>query len=69
MSTTADEIEFEIKRLPRGGFKATVHIFRGGRWWPPDTKLCLSQLEAMRWINSRLVLCGFEEPYRIGKEK
>lgn len=69
MSTTADEIEFEITRLPRGGFKATVHIFRGGRWWPPDTKACVSELEAMRWINSRLALCGFEEAYRLDREK
>jgi hypothetical protein len=69
VSTPADEIEFGITRLPRGGFKATVHIFRGGRWWLPDTKLCVSELEAMRWINSRLALCGFEEAYRIGKGK
>jgi hypothetical protein len=48
--TAADEIEFAIKRLPRGAFRATVHIFRGGRWWPPDSKLCVSELEAMRWI-------------------
>ena len=68
VSTTADDIEFGITRLPRGGFKATVHIFRGGRWWP-DRKLCVSELEAMRWINSRLVLCGFEEPYRLGEAK
>jgi hypothetical protein len=33
----ADDIEFEIKRLPKGGFRATVHIFRGERWWPPDS--------------------------------
>ena len=45
--TAADEIEFEIKRLLRGGVKATVHVFRGGRWWPPDAKLCVSELEAM----------------------
>ena len=68
VSTTADEIEFEIKRLPRGGSRATVHIFREGRWWPPDTKPCVSELEAMRWINSRLALYGFEEAYRIGEE-
>jgi hypothetical protein len=61
--TAADEIEFAIKRLPRGAFRATVHIFRGGRWWPPDSKLCVSELEAMRWINSRLALQGFEEAY------
>jgi hypothetical protein len=67
--TAADEIEFAIKRLPRGGVKATVHIFRGGRWWPPDVKLCVSELEAMRWINSRLALSGFEEPYRLGEAK
>ena len=42
VSTTADEIEFEIKRLPRDGFRAMVYIFRGGQWWPPDTKLCVS---------------------------
>jgi hypothetical protein len=34
-----DEIEIEIKRLPKGGFRATVHIFREGRWWPPDSSL------------------------------
>jgi CYTH domain-containing protein len=28
VSTTADDIEFEIKRLPRDGFKATVHTDR-----------------------------------------
>jgi hypothetical protein len=60
MNTTADDIEFGITRLPRGTFKATVHIFRGGGWWPP---------EAMRWINSRLALCGFEEAYRLGEAK
>ena len=36
--------------------------------WPPDTKLYVSELEAMRWINSRLALCGFEEAYHLGKE-
>jgi hypothetical protein len=25
--------------------------------------------EAIRWINSRLALCGFEEAYRIGNPK
>jgi hypothetical protein len=55
--------EFAIKQLPRGAFRATVHIFRGGRWWPPASKLCESELEAMRWINSRLALQGFEEGY------
>jgi hypothetical protein len=61
----ADEIEFEIKPLPlpRGGFRATVHIFRQGRWWPPDTRLCASELEAMIWINSRMALQGFEQAY------
>jgi hypothetical protein len=68
VSITADEIEFEIKRLPRGGCRATAHIFREGRWWPPDTQLCVSELEAMRWINSRLALYGFEKAYRIGEE-
>lgn len=63
MSTAADEIEFKIKRLPRGGFKATVHTFGVGRWWLPYRKLCVSEFEAMRWINSRLVLRGFEEAY------
>jgi hypothetical protein len=57
----SDEIEFEIKRLPKGAFRATVHIFRGGRWWPPDSKLFVSELEAMRWINLRLALQGFEK--------
>jgi hypothetical protein len=47
MSTSADEIEFGITRLPRGGFKATVHISRGDRWWPPDAKLLLSDLQAI----------------------
>jgi hypothetical protein len=61
--TAADAIEFEIKRLPRGGFKTTVHMFRGGRWWPPDGKPFVSELEAMRWINSRMALHGFEEAY------
>ena len=27
-----DETEFEIKRLPKGGFRATVHMFRGLRF-------------------------------------
>jgi hypothetical protein len=58
-----DEIEIEIKRLPKGAFRATVHTFRGSRWWPPDSKLFVSELEAMRWINSRLALQGFEEAY------
>jgi hypothetical protein len=67
MSTTADDIEFEIKRLPRGLFRATVHNFRGERWWPADSQLFASEVEAMRWINLRLALNGFEEAYRIGK--
>ena len=29
MSTAADDIEFGFTRLPRGGVKATVHMFRG----------------------------------------
>ena len=62
---SADEIEVEIKWLPKGGFRATVHSFRGGRWWPPDSKLFVSELEAMRWINSRLALQGFEEAYPL----
>ena len=69
MNTTDDDIELGITRLPRGTFKATVHIFRGGGWWPPDAKLCASELETMRWINSRLALCGFEEAYRLGEAK
>jgi hypothetical protein len=47
LNTTADDIEFGITRLPRGTFKAAVHIFRGGGWWPPDAMLCASELEAM----------------------
>jgi hypothetical protein len=69
VNNSADEIEFEIKRLPRGGVKATVHLFGEGRWWPPDSKLFVSELEAMRWIDSRLALRGFEEACRIGEEK
>jgi hypothetical protein len=69
VSTGADEIEFEIKRLPRGGFNAMVHIFERGRWGPTVSKLFVSELEAMRWINSRLAVRGFEEPYRLGTDK
>jgi hypothetical protein len=29
----------------------------------------MSELEAMRWINARLALSGFEEAYRLGEEK
>ena len=39
------------------------------RRWPPNSRQFASELEAMRWINSRLVLHGFEEAYRLGKEK
>jgi hypothetical protein len=60
----AEEIEFEIKRVPRS-FRATVHIFRQGRWWPPDTRICTSEREAMIWINSRLALRRFEEAYDV----
>jgi|HubBroStandDraft_6_1064221.scaffolds.fasta_scaffold220183_2 hypothetical protein len=63
----ADEIELEIKRLPPpgSGVRATVHIFRQGRWWPPDTRICVSERDAMIWINSRLALRGFEEAYDV----
>jgi hypothetical protein len=64
----AREIEFEIKRLPSGHFRATLHLFRRGRWWPPETRLCMSEREAMIWINSQLALRGFEDAYEIGKE-
>jgi hypothetical protein len=50
VSTTADEIEFGITRLPPGGFNA-MHLFRGGRWWPPNSKLFVSELDAMRSIS------------------
>jgi hypothetical protein len=40
-----------------------MHIFREGRWWPPDSKLFESELEAMRWINLRLALQRFGEAY------
>jgi hypothetical protein len=43
VNTSADEIEFEIKRLPRGDFKATVRTFSGGRWSFPDSKLFASR--------------------------
>jgi hypothetical protein len=52
MSTTADDIEFGITRLPRGGVKATVHIFRGGRWWPPEVKLCISEGPGSRAVGA-----------------
>jgi hypothetical protein len=40
--TAADEIEFEIKRLLRGGFKATVHISRGRGGRQTSSYVCRS---------------------------
>ena len=63
MSNEAEEIEFEIKPLLSGGYRATLHIFRLGRWWPPDTRIRASEREAMASITARLVLSGFAEAY------
>ena len=57
VSTTADEIEFEIKRLPRDGFRAMVYILR--------RTMVAARHKAVR-VGA---LCGFEEPYRLGKGK
>jgi hypothetical protein len=65
MSDAGDEIEFEVKRLPRPVFQAKLHLFRRGRWWPPEVRICDSELEAMRWINGRLAIRGFEEVYEL----
>jgi hypothetical protein len=63
----ADDIEFEIKRLP-AGFRARCTYFAKGDV-PPDTRLCVSEREAMIWINSRLALRGFEEGYDMGEKR
>jgi hypothetical protein len=63
MMEPGEEIEVEIKPLPRGGFSATLHTFRRRRWWPPDTRICASERKAMASINSRLVLRSFAEAY------
>ena len=65
VSDAGDEIEFEVKRLPCARFEAKLHVFRGGRWWPSQARICPSELEAMRWINGRLAIRGFEEPYDL----
>jgi hypothetical protein len=65
VSDVDDEIEFEIQRLPGARFHAKLHLFRRGRWWPSETRICASELEAMRWINGRLAIRGFEEPYDL----
>jgi hypothetical protein len=33
----------------------------------PDSRICVSEREAMVWINSRLVLRGFVEAYEWGQ--
>jgi hypothetical protein len=65
VSDVDDEVEFEIKRLPNARFEAKLHVFRRGRWWPTQVRICASELEAMRWINGRLVIRGFEEPFDL----
>jgi hypothetical protein len=65
VSDVDDEIEFEIKRLPSARFEAKLHVFRRGRWWPSQVRICASELEAMRWINGRMVIRGFEEPFDL----
>ena len=72
MSTTADQISLGSRGLPRGGFKATLHIFRQGRWWPPDTRFCkvgargddLDQLELERTLMLDGFCGDFEETER-----
>ena len=66
MSDVDDEIEFEIKRLPSARFEAgKLHVFRRGRWWPSQVRICASEVEAMRWINGRMAIRGFEEPFDL----
>jgi hypothetical protein len=66
MTDGAEEIEHEIEALPSGRFRVTLHIFRRGRWSPPESRICVSEREAMVWINSRLALRGFAEAYEWG---
>ena len=65
VSDVDDEIEFEIKRLPSARFEAKLHVFRRGRWWPSQVRICASEVEAMRWINGRMAIRGFEEPFDL----
>ncbi|SEF15441.1 hypothetical protein SAMN05444161_9300 [Rhizobiales bacterium GAS191] len=67
MTDSDEESEFEIKPLLRGGFRAILYTFRRGRWWPPESRICVSEREAMVWINSRLTLRGFAEAYEWGQ--
>jgi hypothetical protein len=67
MTDGAEEIEHEIKSLTGGRFRATLHIFHKGRWSPPESRICVSEREAMVWINSRLTLMGFAEAYEWGQ--
>ena len=64
VSDVDDEIEFEIKRLPSGRFEEKLHVFRRGRWRPSEVRICASE-RAMRWINGRLAIRGFEEPFDL----
>ena len=63
MSIAAEEIEVEIKRLPGARYRAALHSYRGDIWRTPETRLCPSERDALRWVNARMAIRGFAEPY------
>jgi hypothetical protein len=65
VSDELGELEFEIKPAAGGHFRAVLHSYRPRTLWdPPEVRLCVSEREAMRWINARLALRGFAEPFK-----
>ena len=46
-----------------------MHIFAKGDGGRRTPGIARSEREAMIWINSRLVIRGFEEAYDVGEER
>jgi hypothetical protein len=63
VSTTADEIEVENQAAASRRFQGDCAFV-----WRRSMVAARQEPEAMRLINSRLALCGFERAYHLGKE-
>jgi hypothetical protein len=68
MSGAIGEIEFEIKPASGNRFRATLYTYHPSRKWNAQVRMCVSEREAMRWINARLALRGFAEAYDLSGE-
>ena len=58
MSDHIENIEFQIGRMSVGRFETVLHIYRPDGGWRVETRVCVSEREAMDWINARLALRG-----------